>query len=153
MFVRCKLLLSQNNGSLEVVLNPPTAAVLRDVASYWGSFSSLEGGRSAGGIPKERKVWLYAQGKWELTLMDSGGPDVGMGGGGLGYGELASLPPAATLSHAVMTPRGVEPSDSSGIGVGQVMKAAEISVAFHPGRMTWKLLGFQERNYSTWKSP
>lgn len=148
MFIRCKLLLSQNTNSVEVMLDRPISGVFRDVVTFWGNFSSSEGG-----IPPERKQWLYAQGKWELTLMDAGGPGVGMVGGGLSFGELASLPPSATLSRARLSPRGVEPIESSGIGTGDVLNASDISVRFHGGRMTWQVLAFQNPGSNAWVNP
>jgi hypothetical protein len=148
MYVRCKLLLTQDNNSVEVILDKITGAAFRDVASFWGKFAS-----SDGNIPPERRQWLFALAKWELSLMDGGGPGVGMGGGGLSYGELASLPPSATLSRALMTSRGMKPSDSSGIGVGEVKNPSEISVRFRRGAMTWQLLAFQNPGSNAWNSP
>ncbi len=146
--VRFKLRLSQDNNSHEVILDGAAGGIWRDVATFFGKFSSSEGN-----IPPERRLWSYALAKWELTLMDSGGQGVGQGGGGLSYGELASLSPSATLSRAIMTSRGVEPIDRSGTGVGEVMIPSEISVRFHRGRMTWELLAFQKNGSNAWHSP
>ena len=147
MYVRCKLGLSQDTNSVEVVLDKISGASYRDVATFWGKFSSSEGN-----IPPERKQWLFSLGKFELKLMDGGGPGVGVAGGGLGFGELASLPPSATLSRALLTDQGWRPLGSSGMGVGEVLNGFEISVRFHKGPMTWQLLAFQIPNSNAWQS-
>lgn len=144
MYVRCKLLLSQGINSVEVVLDKITGASYRDVATFWGKFSSSEGN-----IPAERKQWLFSLAKSELTLMDGGGEGVGRVGGGLDYGELASLRPSATLSRAILTDQGWRPLGS--VGVGEVLNGFEISVRFNPGPMTWRLLASQIPDSNAWR--
>jgi hypothetical protein len=148
MFLRCKLLLNQNGNTEEVLLEKVTASFLRDGFTFVGAFSS-----TGGGIAKERKVWIYAVTKFELTLMDSGGPGVGMIGGGLGFGELAALPASAILSRALLTDRGIEANDPTGVGLGTVQNGADISVAYHRGPMTWQLTSFQKRGAGGWFTP
>jgi hypothetical protein len=146
--LRCKLLLSQDNNSLEITLDRMIEGSYYDVFTQWGKFSS-----SQGNIPPERKLWVHALAKWELKLMDGGGPGIGSVGGGLNFGELAALSPSAILSHATMTSRGVEPLDPSDVGVGTILNGFEISVYFHRGQMSWRLLSFQESGSNAWKSP
>jgi hypothetical protein len=148
MYVRCKLLLTQGDDSLEVVLKSPSSATYQDLATFWGSFSSTEGT-----IPPERKAWSYAFSRLELTLMDGGGPGVGMVGGGLKYGEMADVPPAATLSRALMANHGMRPSDSSGVGTGEILNPSELYVRFRRGPVKWQLVGYQGEGSNAWKSP
>jgi hypothetical protein len=147
MYVRCKLELSQGGKSLEVMLDRQAGAWFREVATFYGKFSSSEGN-----IPPERKIWVYSLAKMELRLMDSGGPGVGMGGGGLDYGELAPLTPSAILSNAHLTNRGIAPGGGSGIGAGEVLNGFEISVSFHKGPITWRLLSFQNSGSNVWNA-
>ena len=150
--LRCRLLLSQDNHSVEITLDRMIGGALSEIFTQWGKFSSTEGN-----IPVERKLWLHALAKWELWLMDSGGAGIGLGGGGLDFGQLVSEPPAAILSHAGITSRGVEPVDRSGVlsgfGSGTVMNAFEISVYLHRGPMSWRLLAFQVSGSNVWQSP
>lgn len=145
MFVKCKLQLSQGDTALEVVLRRADSATFQDVATFWGKFSSTEGG-----VPPERKSWAFAFAKWELRLLDGGGAGVGMAGGGLKYGELASIPPSAVLSHAVMATQGLRPSDSTGVGAGRILNAAELSVRLRNGPVQWKLLSYQSEGSNVW---
>ncbi len=147
MFVRCKILLSQNNDTTEMTLERMTGGALSEGYSQWGACSSSEN--------NIKKVWIHALAAWEVRIMEVSGPGVGMVGGGLKFGEMAALPPCAILSRAITTERGIEPFDSSGVGTGKVVRAAEVSVRFHPGPMTWRLSSFQlvGGGSSQWQRP
>jgi len=146
MFIKCKLRLTQNNHPVDVDLEKAVGTSFIDLVTYWGKCDISEGD-----IPKERQQWVYTQSNWQLMLLDGGGKGIGMGGGGLEYAELAALGPAAILSRAMVTSRGVESVTET--GVGEVLKAAEISVYFKPGPMTWQLLAFRNPGQSGWQNP
>ena len=148
MFVKCKLQLTQGDKSLEVILRRSDSATSQDAFTFWGKFTSSEGG-----VPPERKAWAFAVMKSELRLMDGGGPGVGMAGGGLKHGELAPLPPSAVLSGAILHPRGLMPLDSTGVGSCQVLSAADLSVRLRNGPVRWQLMSYQSEGSNVWNTP
>jgi hypothetical protein len=148
MFVKCKLLLTQADKSLEVILRRLDFATDQDGVTFWGKFASSEGG-----VPPERKAWAFAVMRSELRLLDGGGAGIGMAGGGLKCGEFAALPPSAVLSHAIMVSHGLRPSDSTGVGPGEVLNAAELSVRLRNGPAQWQLLSYQSEGSNVWHNP
>lgn len=148
MFIKCKLLLSQGGNSAEIILERVTGSAFAEGASFWGPYTSI-----GGNIPPERRQWLFALTKWECRLMDAGGPGVGMVGGGSGYGDLEPVPPAAILSMAAMTDRGIEPVNRGGSASGRIDDGFAIDISFHRGPITWTLAGFQRPGSNVWQSP
>jgi hypothetical protein len=145
--IRCKVLLTQGNNSVEITIDKSTGGYLSEGVTQLGKFLSAEGN-----IPPERKTWVHALAKWELRLIDGGGEGVGMAGGGLKYGELAPLEPSAILSAAWISRRGVEPIGAL-VGSGMIKKAAEISVHFKNGPVSWRLQSFQREGSNAWINP
>jgi hypothetical protein len=148
MFNKCKLLLSQNSKSLEITLNGRGGGVDVDSFAFWGSYSSSEGD-----IRPERKQWLFVLPTLELSLIDAGGPGVGMVGGGLKFGEMAALPPAAVLSHALMDNRGFSPIDSTGTGRGELLSGFAIWVQFNKGPISWEMSSYMPDASNAWVNP
>jgi hypothetical protein len=148
MFTKCKLLLFQGGNSVEIVLNRPTGFASREGMTVWGTYTS-----NGGSIPPDQRRWLFAMAKWECRLMDAGGPGIGMGGGGLGYAELAPVPPAAILSMAGMTDRAIEPMSRGNTAQGRIDNGFAIGSPLNKGPITWNLEAFQAEGTSFFQTP
>ena len=145
MYTKCKLQLTDwASQSIEILIDTIKGAAFQNLVSYWG------GVKSDGGLgTQNRMLWFYQFSKRELLILD-GGEGVGYGGGGLEYGQLAPVEPAAILEGALMTPRGIEPWATSGIGVGELKHPNELSVIPHAGKMTWRLTASLQAGTNKW---
>jgi hypothetical protein len=115
MFPRCRIAIANKSKIIEIVLLQPLGYFEQEAVTFFGKYTS-----QGGNIPPERKEWLLALASRELRLIDAGGSGVGMGGGGLTYGEIAAMEPFAILSEAVLTDRGIEPVIRNAAVAGQL---------------------------------
>jgi hypothetical protein len=147
MFSRCRIAIANNSKKIEIVLLQPLGYIEKEVVTFFGKYTS------DGGIPPERKGWLLAVASRELRLIDAGGSGVGMGGGGLTYGEIVAMEPFAILSEAVLTDRGIEPVFRNTAVAGQLKSGFDLNVSFNSGPVTWRLSGYIQSGSSTWVAP
>lgn len=148
MFIQCKILLSQQdksvevkiynnllirNAKMEIIKKIEKDAYEKDGFTLIGSFESFP----EGNIPIERKVWIFAQSKWELVLKDCGGNGIGQVGGGLKYGEIVSTLPDAILYNAGITTTGFQPIGAQK-GSGMIKNGSAFP-GLHQGPVTWEL--------------
>ena len=149
IFIQCKILLSQQDKSVEIkiynnllVRNTEMKIIekvekellyFKDGFTLVGSFESFP----EGNIPLERKVWIFTQSKWELVLKDCGGNGVGQVGGGLEYGEMVSTLPDAVLNNAGITTTGFQPIGAQK-GSGMINNGSAFP-GLPPGPVTWEL--------------
>jgi hypothetical protein len=147
-FSRCKIAISNGPTTVEIVLLQIAGSAQREAVTFWGQYTS-----NGGNIPPERRGWIYALAPRELRLVDTGGPGVGMIGGGLEYHEIAAMDPFAIFSDAVLTDRGIEPVTRNHVAVGDLKSGFALDVQLNKGPVTWRLSGYKSTGSSAWVAP
>jgi hypothetical protein len=144
MFAKCKITISQGAESADIILTQLESAAVAQGITFCGKVASKSGNMGQG-------RWLLEVSTFELKIVDADGAGVGIGGGGMDYGDLAPLEPVAILSRAVMTPQGVEALGGS--ARGWLFSGFAIDVRLGKGVVSWGLTGVGQNGDSGWRRP